>query len=105
VYQWELPEDVEPLREAVRRLSRDEVDVTLLTTATQVVHLMQVAEQMHLRPAVEAGLRASRIVSIGPTTTETVLEYGFEVGLEPTHPKLGLLVKEAAEWVGAVDGG
>src|SRR3954462_11136279 len=32
VYQWELPEDVGPLREAVRRLAAGEIDVLLLTS-------------------------------------------------------------------------
>jgi uroporphyrinogen-III synthase len=37
------------------------------------------------------------IASIGPTTSQTLREYGFEPGLEPSHPKLGILIKEAAE--------
>src|SRR5580693_706310 len=39
VYQWDLPEDCDPLREAVRRLAAREFDVILLTTSVQIVHL------------------------------------------------------------------
>src|SRR5262249_51547123 len=50
VYQYSLPEDTGPLREAARRLAAGEFDVALFTTAIQISHLVQVAES--LGPAV-----------------------------------------------------
>ena len=97
VYAYELPEDLGPLREAVNRLARKDCDVTLFTTSQQVVHLMQIAREMNLDDAVRQGLDSTLIASIGPTTTEMLAEYGIKPGLEPSHPKLGILVKEAAE--------
>ena len=97
VYQWMLPEDVEPLRAAVRAIANAEVDIALFTTGTQIVHLMQVAETMGVADAVLDGLRRVVIASIGPTTTEELRQQGIEVDMEPTHPKMGFLVREAAE--------
>jgi uroporphyrinogen-III synthase len=97
VYQWALPEDVEPLRSAVTALSRGEVDVTMFTTATQVVHLFQVVREMQLEETVRRGLAASVMASIGPTTSEELRREGLAPDLEPSHPKMGLLVKETAE--------
>jgi uroporphyrinogen-III synthase len=97
VYAYELPEDLGPLREAVARLSREGFDVTMFTTSQQIVHLMQIAREMGLEEAVGRGLRKSVIASIGPTTSEALIEYGFQPDLEPSHPKLGILVKETAE--------
>jgi uroporphyrinogen-III synthase len=97
VYQYGLPEDVAPLREAVMQLARKEVDVSLFTTSQQVVHLIEIARQMDLEAATCEGLRRGVIASIGPSTTETLREYGFEADIEPSHPKLGILVREAAE--------
>jgi uroporphyrinogen-III synthase len=97
VYQWELPEDVEPLREAARLLAGRDVDVSMFTTSTQVVHLFRIAAELEIADAASAGLSKTLIASIGPTTSETLREYGLEPDMEPTHPKLGLLVKEAAE--------
>src|SRR5688572_2978120 len=57
VYRWALPEDVEPLRSAVSAVARGELDVAIFTTATQVVHLFQVAEAMSQGSAVRDGLR------------------------------------------------
>lgn len=97
VYAWALPEDVQPLREAVAGLASGAFAVTLFTTSVQVVHLLQIADEMGLSQPVHEGLRRSVIGSIGPTTTETLLEYGLKPDLEPTHPKLGFLMKETAE--------
>ena len=36
------------------------------------------------------------IASVGPSTTETLLEHGLEPDLEPSHPKMGWLVNETA---------
>jgi uroporphyrinogen-III synthase len=42
------------------------------------------------------------IASIGPTTSETLEESGIQPDIIPTHPKMGVLVKEAAEQASAV---
>src|SRR5207302_1062205 len=41
VYQYGLPEDVEPLREAARRLAAGTFDVVFFTTGVQIEHLAQ----------------------------------------------------------------
>jgi uroporphyrinogen-III synthase len=97
VYQWALPEDLGPLRNAIHAIASREIDVVLFTTATQVVHLMQVAESMGMRAAVTAGLRSLVVASIGPTTTEELARHVLVPDLEPTHPKMGFLVRETAE--------
>ncbi|MBM3458833.1 MAG: uroporphyrinogen decarboxylase [Armatimonadetes bacterium] len=40
--------------------------------------------------------------SIGPTCTERLREFGLPVALEPTHPRMGLLVRETAEYCARV---
>lgn len=96
IYQWALPEDLEPLREGCRALADGRVDVVLLTTATQVTHLLQVADQIGVADGVRAGLRRAMVASIGPTTSETLMQEGIAIDLEPSHPKMGFLVREAA---------
>ena len=97
VYQWALPEDLGPLEDACRALATDQVDVALFTTATQVVHLFQVAEGMGAADSVRAALGRVVIASIGPTTSDELRGHGITVDMEPSHPKMGLLVREAAE--------
>ena len=100
VYQWALPEDLEPLRGACRALAEGGIDVVLFTTATQVVHLLEVAAAMGLREGVEGGLRKAVVASIGPTTSEELRERGAVADMEASHPKMGFLVREAAERAG-----
>jgi uroporphyrinogen-III synthase len=96
VYQYGLPENLAPLREAAKRLAAGEFDVVLFTTAVQIEHLSRVAEEQGIGTAVIEHLRKTIIASIGPTTTEGLEEFGLTPALEPSHPKMGLLVNEAA---------
>jgi uroporphyrinogen-III synthase len=98
VYDWALPEDVAPLKNAIQALLAGQVDVVLFTAAIQVHHLLQVAEEASCKDSLVAALRKTRIASIGPVTSEALGEYGISASLEPTHPKMGFLVKEAAEF-------
>jgi uroporphyrinogen-III synthase len=96
VYQYGLPQDIEPLREAARRLAAGQFDAALFTTAVQIVNLAQVARDLGIEHDALAGLRRSLVASIGPTTTEALEEFDIHPALEPSHPKMGILVKEAA---------
>jgi uroporphyrinogen-III synthase len=97
VYQWALPDDLGPLKAGIQAIVDRQVDAVLFTTATQVVHLLKVADSMGVRDAVRDGLKGAVVASIGPTTSEELREQGIEPDFEPTHPKMGFLVREAAE--------
>lgn len=97
VYRWELPEDIAPLKNAIRLLTENNVDVVMFTSSIQYVHAAQIAAQIGLESQFEAALKRTLVASIGPTTSETLRENGIQVDLEPSHPKMGFLVKEAAE--------
>jgi len=97
VYEWQLPEDTAPLRSAVTSLAQGQIDVVLLTSSVQIHHLLQIAQEMQLRDAVLQALNRTVLASIGPVTSETLRSFGVAVDLEPSHPKMGLLVKEAGE--------
>ena len=100
VYRYALPEDTAPLREAARRLAAGEFGVVLFTTAVQIVHLMQVAGEEGVAAEALAALGKTLIGSIGPTTSEALEEFGLRPALEPSHPRMGLLVRETAERAG-----
>ena len=96
IYGWDLPEDTGPLREAAAKLIAGDFDVVLLTTSTQIVNLMKIAAEEGIERQVLESLGSAFIGSIGPTTSETLEEYGLKADFEPSHPKMGLLVNEAA---------
>ena len=97
VYQWVLPEDVAPLQSAVTELAAGKIDAVLFTTAVQVAHLFQVAAEMNLQEPMLQGLRRAIVASIGPTTSEELQRKAIPADLEPSHPKMGFLVKETAD--------
>jgi uroporphyrinogen-III synthase len=97
VYQWALPEDTAPLRQAILSVTANQIDVVMFTSSVQIHHLLQIAQEMNLREEVVRALNRSMVASIGPLTSQTLREQGIAVDLEPTHPKMGFLVKEASE--------
>jgi uroporphyrinogen-III synthase len=97
VYQWALPQDTAPLRAAVSDLVSGRLRVALFTTGVQVTHLFQIATEMGKAEPLRAAFRNVVVASIGPSTSETLQSFGIHVDLEPTHPKMGALVREAAE--------
>jgi uroporphyrinogen-III synthase len=97
VYEWALPEDTGPLRFAISAIAREEIDVVLFTTATQADHLLQIAVEMNVDVPLRLALSRMVVASIGPTTSERLREYGIAPDVEPTHPKMGYLVSEAAQ--------
>ena len=98
VYRWALPEDLEPLREAIRQICNHTVDVILFTSANQVSSVLQVADQMGLLPALRNAIAERvRVVSIGPTCSEALTDNGIPVAAEASPPKMGPLVRAAME--------
>jgi uroporphyrinogen-III synthase len=96
VYQWALPDDLEPLRGSIHSIAAGEVDVIIFLTAVQVVHLFQVAEEIGQSDALREGMRNMVVLSIGPSTSEELARNGVRPDLEPSHPKMGLLINEAS---------
>jgi uroporphyrinogen-III synthase len=97
VYQWALPEDTAPLRAAVEAITRGEIDLALFTTSIQVAHLLKIAREMSREEEVRRAFSRILVGSIGPITSEELREQGFAADFEPSHPKMGILVNEAAQ--------
>ncbi len=97
VYRWSLPDDVEPLKAAIRAAINREFDVVLFTTAQHLVHSVEVAESMGLKAEWLQALSQCVLASIGPTATERLREYDLPVAIEPEHPHMGHLVKAVFE--------
>lgn len=97
VYRWALPEDTGPLRASVAAVVDGSVDVVMFTTATQAVHLFQIAAELGQEDALRRGIGRMAVASIGPTTSDALRQYGLDVDLEASHPKMGVLAREAAE--------
>ena len=97
VYAWALPEDVEPLRSAVRTICDGGVDVLIITSGVQLMHLNEVAQAMGLMEPMRHRLATHTVLaSIGPSASDLLRRYDLSPDLEASHPKMGILVTEAA---------
>lgn len=95
VYRWALPDDIEPLKIAIQNTINGTIDCLMFTSAQQVRHTLQIAEQTGQRTEWLAATANTLVASIGPTCTETLVEEGLKVGFEASPPKMGPLVRGA----------
>jgi len=97
IYRWALPEDLGPLRQALDEVIAGKVPVLLITNAAQVDHVIQVLEKDGKVEGFRTALKKMVVASIGPTANERLRHYEWPIDLEPSHSKMGVLVKEASE--------
>jgi uroporphyrinogen-III synthase len=97
IYKWALPEDLAPIRHALEEIVAGRVHVVLITNAIQVDHVMQVLEQDGKIAVFRAALQKMVVASIGPTASERLRHHDWPVDVEPSHSKMGILVKEVSE--------
>jgi uroporphyrinogen-III synthase len=102
VYRWALPEDTGPLEAAVEEVLKGAIDAMMITNAAQIDHVMQIVERGQGRQAFQEACKKIVIASIGPTATEGLKHHELQVDFEPSHPKMGILVKEFSEHVHAL---
>jgi uroporphyrinogen-III synthase len=99
VYRWTLPDDLAPLKNLLQQVMDGEVQVLLITNAVQVEHIINVLGEDEKINHFRKALHHMMVASIGLVASERLRHYGFPVDLEPSHPKMGILVKEASQAV------
>lgn len=97
IYRWALPEDTGPLKQAVADVLGGAIDVMVVTNAAQIDHVMQLVEQEGRTEPFKEACRKLVVGSIGPTASERLKHYDLRIDYEPSHPKMGVLVKELSE--------
>jgi uroporphyrinogen-III synthase len=95
VYRWALPEKLDAIEAAIRQTIAGEFDVIMITTAQQLVHVMEIADQIGLQSQWAKAARQCMIASIGPTASSRIREHNLPVDFEPSHPHMGHLIREA----------
>ncbi len=96
LYRYALPEDTAPLRSALHRIVAGEIPIVLFTSRSQVEHALLVAAEENLEERLRSALGSCLVGSIGPVCSEALRQEGLCPDVEPEHPKMGHLVKEAA---------
>ena len=66
VYRWTLPEDREPLRDAIKTIAAGDADLVLFTSSNQVTNVIEMAEADGAGAEFQRGLATTVIASVGP---------------------------------------
>jgi uroporphyrinogen-III synthase len=102
IYRWALPENTGPLKQVLGEILSGTVQVMLVTNAAQIDHVMQLLEQKDITTQFKEACRKMVIASIGPSASERLRHYDLPIDFEPSHPKMGVLVKETSEQVHSI---
>ena len=97
IYKWALPENIAPLHAVLVAIIAGQIDVLLITNAAQIDHVIQLLEQEGATAQFKGACKKMVVASIGPTASERLRHYDLPIDFEPTHSKMGVLVKEASE--------
>ena len=97
IYRWSLPEDTKPLENGIRAIAEGRAQAAMFTTRIQADHMLQLAAREGLEEPLRDGLKNIMVASIGPVCTKGLESHGISVDVEPKRPKLGILVRAAAE--------
>jgi uroporphyrinogen-III synthase len=99
LYEWKLPDDLEPLRTLITRLDQGEFAAVAFTSQIQARHLFQLAVELDREFDLRESLKHKTVVaSIGPTCSAALLALGVAPHVEPDHPKMGPLVAALARY-------
>ncbi len=97
LYEWALPESLEPLERLVRDVIAGGVDVVAFTSSPQVKHLFVVARRLGLDDQLAAALRGRvTVAAIGPVCRAALAEHGIAPTVEPDKGTMGALVHAIA---------
>lgn len=97
VYRWALPEDTAPLKRVLAEILAGHIQVMLITNAAQIDHVIQAVEQEGQSTQFRESCKKLVVASIGPTASERLRSHGLPADFEPSHGKMGILVKETSE--------
>ena len=97
IYRWALPEDTGPLKQVLGEIIAGHMQVMLVTNAAQIDHVMQLLEQEGTTAQFKEACKKMVVASIGPSASERLRHYDLPIDFEPSHPKMGVLVKETSE--------
>lgn len=96
IYRWALPEDLAPLRDAMRKIIDGAVDVALFTNGAQIDHLYKVAAYDRAEEALRLALKKVVVASVGPVCSEILEQFGIKPEIEAAPPKMGALIAQVA---------
>lgn len=99
LYEWRLPDDVQPLHELARDITACDIDAVIFTSQVQWKHLLQIASGLGLSEALIDALNGSvTVAAVGPICSAALEASGVRPRVVPDNPKMGPLVAALADY-------
>lgn len=99
LYEWALPEDLNPLRELIVRALRGGLDAMLFTSQIQFRHLLQIADRMGAAQALCDALNEQIVVgAVGPVCASALRDAGVVPDVLPASPNSASLVNAVGDY-------
>jgi uroporphyrinogen-III synthase len=105
LYEWRLPDDLEPLRTLVGDLVSGSLDAIAFTNEIQVRHLFRVAGDCGAAANLVNALNGDIVVgAIGPICAAALHGLGVTPDVIPAKPQMGSLITALAEYFDLTEG-
>jgi uroporphyrinogen-III synthase len=105
LYEWMMPEDVEPLNVLVRELIAGRVDAVAFTNEIQCRHLFRAADERGLSVQLADALNTGTIVAaIGPVCADALQALGVTPDVIPARTQMGSMITALAEYFELTEG-
>ena len=97
IYGWQLPDDTQPMKDAIASILKGEIDITTFTSSHQITNLMHVAREIGQEEQLREAMQWLVIAAVGPVTEAAIRKQGLQPEIIPAQHKMGHLVKAIAE--------
>jgi uroporphyrinogen-III synthase len=99
VYEWRMPDDIEPLHGLARAIAERDIDAVVFTSQVQWKHLARVSCDLGILEAVKNALSTGIVVAaVGPICSAALIDAGVRPHVVPENPKMGPLVVALAQY-------
>lgn len=99
LYEWALPEDLEPLRRIARAAVSGELDAMVFTSQVQLRHLLLVAGQIAIADQLVRALSDEIVVgAVGPVCAGALRDAGIIPDVLPGQPSSAALIGALADY-------
>ena len=93
LYEWLLPDDIQPMKKLIRDVIDGEVDAVVFTSQIQGRHLLPSRATCGVADALVEALNTKVIVAaVGPICQAALVAAGITPHVVPDNPKMGPLV-------------
>ena len=101
LYNWGLPEDLDPVFQMIDDLDLGKIDAVAFTSQPQPGNLITIAAGAGKEESLRNSLNRPEVVvaSVGPVCTGGLSRAGIKVDVEPDHPHMGNLIQALAQYL------